>query len=180
MVTKKNNTNLKSKKRNKLIISVAIYALLPLLYCLEPIISGQNFYQDFGYDQVVSVNIDPSETVIYVSRLITYKQENDITKVEPGDRIVFDFELDGQKYKGDGNVTSVNYPLGYVNVTSAGAVTNIVHGDQFIGIFKRVSNVFDRFMFFNFTLFGRVLVAINFTAILAFCSWGTIKRYLAR
>lgn len=137
-----------------------LFTALLIVYLFLPTVVGKNYYQMFGHNQIISVSIDPTETSTYVSRLIVY-QESDVDDIQLNQRAVFYDEIAGLIMPCDGKVTETSVGQDHLVVMSSDGITNEISDTNFIGTYKRTSNAFDRYMYFNFKFHWRILTDVN-------------------
>ncbi len=137
-----------------------IITSLLIAYLFLPLTVGKNYYQMFGHNQIISVNIDPTASSTYLSRLIVYK-ENDLEDLQVGQRAVFYDNIAGVVLPVDGQVIENDLAKDFFIVESSDHLINQIEDTNFLGTYKRDSHVLDRFMYFNFRFHWRVLTDIN-------------------
>ncbi|MCX5775757.1 MAG: hypothetical protein NTV44_05325 [Firmicutes bacterium] len=166
-------------KKRKLLYAVVPYSLLLLTYLFLPFVTGKNFYQIYGYNQTISINIDAGESSLYTSRLLTYK-ENSPDAAKPGDRALFISEISGETLTVDGTITSVFPDQHYFVVESSHGVSNNIYDADYVGSYVRVSTFFDRIAYLNFKLPGRLLIGANITLLTYFIYYLNTRKKTVR
>ncbi len=137
-----------------------LFTALLITYLFLPLTVGENYYQMFGHNQIISVNIDPADASTYLSRLIVYK-ENTVDDVQVGQRAVFYDQIAGVVLPVDGQVIENEPGKEYFVVESSDHLINDIEDDNYLGTYVRESHILDRFMYFNFRFHWRILTDIN-------------------
>lgn len=132
-----------------------------------------------GYNQTISISVDAGDSSLYASRLLTYK-ETSPDAAQPGDRALFISEINGETLTVDGTITSVFPDQHYFVVESSHGVSNNIYDADYIGSYVRVSTFFDRIVYLNFKLPGRLLVSANITLLAYFIYYMSTRKKTVR
>jgi len=136
------------------------FTALLITYLFLPNLVGKNYYQMFGHNQCISVSVDPTENSTYLSRLIVYK-ENTPDEVQLGQRAVFYDEIAGIVMPVDGTVIETSAGQDHLVVMSTDHMVNEINDTNYLGTYVRESHLLDRFMYFNFKFYWRILSDVN-------------------
>ena len=136
------------------------FTALLITYLFLPNLVGKNYYQMFGHNQCISVSVDPTENSTYLSRLIVYK-ENTPDEVQLGQRAVFYDEIAGIIMPVDGTVIETSVGQDHLVVMSTDHMVNEISDTNYLGTYVRESHLLDRFMYFNFKFYWRILTDVN-------------------